>query len=301
MNCTLLILSAGMGSRYGGLKQIDPVGPNGELIIDYSIYDAKKAGFNKIVFVIRKDMQELFRQRISGKLENIIDTQYAFQQLDSCLEGQALPESRQKPWGTGHAVLVAKDIMNEPFAVINADDYYGANSFRTAKDFLEKTADNPNQLAMVGFQLKNTLSEHGTVSRGVCTTDDNMFLKKVTERTKIKKTDCGAAFIDEQGGEHQLSGNEIVSMNMWAFKQSVFADLQTLFNDFLKQNINELKSEFYIPFAVDSMISRFGKTAKVLTTSDSWFGVTYMEDKDIVKSKIANLIQTGVYPENLWG
>jgi len=301
MKTTLLIIAAGMGSRYSGLKQIDSVGPNGEIIIDYSMFDAVKAGFDKIVFVIRHHFEDAFREKIGSKLDGIVETAYAYQELDSCLGGFSLPANREKPWGTGHAIFVAKDVVKEPFAVINADDYYGPNSFKVMKNYLaDATTINDTHYAMVGFILRNTLSEHGHVARGVCQADKNMLLQKVTERTKIKKHQTGAVFIDQQGVEHSLSGDEIVSMNLWGFHPSIFTHLQSQFNDFLAAHGHEEKSELFIPSVVDKLINDKQITAKVLATDDRWFGVTYKEDMLIARESIKKLIARGTYPEKLW-
>jgi UTP-glucose-1-phosphate uridylyltransferase len=299
---TLLIIAAGMGSRYGGLKQIDPVGPNGEIIIDYSIYDAIKAGFSKLVFVIRHHFEDAFREKIGSKFDGLAETAYAYQELDECLDGFALPPSREKPWGTGHAVLVAKDVINEPFAVINADDYYGQDSFGLIYDYLAnsdpaKTTD----YSMVGFVLRNTLSEYGTVARGVCQCNDQMFMTKVVERTKVEKVGNAARYFDEDGTPNSLSGDEIVSMNLWGFQPSIFNHLQREFNDFLVKRSDDNKAELFIPFVVDELVESSQATVKVLKSHDQWFGVTYREDKPKAIACIDKLIKAGVYPENLWG
>jgi dTDP-glucose pyrophosphorylase len=301
MKTALLILAAGMGSRYGGLKQIDPVGPNGEIIIDYSMFDAVKAGFEKVVFVIRHYFEEAFREKIGSKLDGVVETAYAYQELDCCLDGFKLRPDREKPWGTGHAILVAKDVVDEPFAVINADDYYGPYAFRVMQKYLSHSSKiNKDHYAMVGYILRNTLSEYGHVSRGICEVDKEMLLKKVTERTKIKKVDNGAMFVDAEGTEYLLQGDEVVSMNLWGFHPSIFTHLQNQFNDFLANHGNELKSELYIPSVVDELIKTGQITAKVLTTDDRWFGVTYNEDMLIARACIKELIKRGVYPEMLW-
>lgn len=298
---TLLVIAAGMGSRYGGLKQIDPVGPNGEIIIDYSMYDAAQAGFKKVVFVIRHSFEDAFREQIGSKLEGVVETAYAYQELDLCLDGFPLPDGREKPWGTGHATLVAKDVIDDPFAVINADDYYGPNSYRLMKEQLETMSNSEDSdYAMTGFVLRNTLSEYGTVARGICQCDDEMYLTKVTERVGIKKVGDGASYPDENGNEQALSGDEIVSMNLWGFKPSIFGHLQQQFNDYLKEHAGQDKSEFYIPTAVDHLISSGQRKVKVLETDDNWFGVTYREDKIIAQTSINKLIEKGVYPERLW-
>jgi UTP-glucose-1-phosphate uridylyltransferase len=297
---TLLIIAAGMGSRYGGLKQIDPVGPNGEIIIDYSMYDAVRAGFKKIVFVIRHYFEDAFREKIRSKLDGLVETAYAYQELDSCLEGDTLPEGREKPWGTGHAILVAKNVIHEPFAVVNADDYYGVGAYRIMSDQLEQMADNEDEYAMVGYVLRNTLSEYGAVARGVCHHDDQMYLADVTERTRIRKEGKGAVFIDEQGAEQSLTGDEIVSMNLWGFTPDIFEHLQHRFYAYLCERANENKAEFYIPTVVDTLVKQGQKKVKILKTDDNWFGVTYREDKEIAQSCVQKLIEQGVYPSKLW-
>ncbi|MBL7215282.1 MAG: nucleotidyltransferase [Phycisphaerae bacterium] len=297
---TLLIIAAGMSSRYGGLKQIDPVGPNGEIIIDYSMYDAVRAGFKKIVFVIRHHFEDAFREKIGSKLDGLVETAYAYQELDSCVDGFDIPKGREKPWGTGHAILVAKDVIDEPFAVINADDYYGVEAYRIMADQLGQMAAKKDEYAMVGYVLRNTLSEYGTVARGVCRHDDQMYLADVTERTSIRKEGNGAVFVDEQGTEQPLTGDEIVSMNLWGLGADVFGYLQQQFSDYLQQHIGENKSEFYIPTVVDTLVKRQQKKVKIFKTHNSWFGVTYPQDKEIAQSCIQKLIEQGTYPERLW-
>ena len=314
MKPTLLILAAGLGARYGGLKQIDPVGPNGEILIDYSIYDAVKAGFGKLVFVIRHYFESAFREKIGSKFDNLAETAYAYQELDACLDGFELPKDRDKPWGTGHAVLVAGDLIDGPFAVINADDYYGPDSFKTMAQFLTSGASrlddkdlSSNDYAMVGYTLRDTLSEYGPVSRGVCQCDEHTYLKSIVERKKVEKTvspagalRAGAHYFDEDGTEHLLSGNEIVSMNLWGFQPSIFRHLESQFRRFLKEQGGEKNSELYIPTVVDDLIEKGKATVKVLRTNDVWFGVTYRRDAAIAAGCIRRLIDQGLYPENLW-
>lgn len=297
MKPTLLILAAGMGSRYGGLKQMDPVGPGEEAIIDYSMYDAIKAGFGKIVFVIRPAFEEAFRKNIDSKLSGLIETDYVYQELDSCVDGFAVPADRKKPWGTGHAVLCARDAVAEHFAVITADDYYGPNSYRIMADYL---SSKPDEFSMVGYSLRQTLSEHGHVSRGICQCDKEMYLDTITERTQITKQGTGAIFSDEQNREHILTGDEIVSMSFWGFSPDLFEHLSRLFRSFLQQRGDELKSELYLPSAVDHLLVEGTKRTKVMLTPDQWFGVTYREDKPVVQEKIRELIEQNVYPPNLW-
>jgi len=290
-----------MGSRYGGLKQIDPVGPNGETIMDYSIYDAIKAGFGKIVFVIRRGFADAFKDRIEGKIKGAVETAYAYQELESCLDGFAPPVERQKPWGTGHAVLVARELINEPFAVINADDYYGPNSYKILYDNLAKKISSPgDDYSMVGFRLRNTLSDFGHVSRGICECDKDMFLQGVTEREKIFRRGDEAVFVDPSGHEQRIDGDETVSMNFWGFGQDIFDLLEGQFKEFLATSGGELKSEFYIPLAIDELVKQGRKRVKVLQTPDKWFGVTYKEDKQNVQAAVAELIKQGLYPHKLW-
>ncbi len=298
---TLLILAAGMGSRYGGLKQIDPVGPHDERILDYSLYDAIRAGFQKIVFVIRRSFEEAVRNAIGSKLERIVETVYAYQELDSCLNGFPLPSDRQKPWGTGHAILVAQDIINQPFAVINADDYYGPNAYRIMKRHLDLTAKNLNsEYAMVGYVLHNTLSEHGNVSRGVCQYNSDLYLSEIVERTGLSVQGGRIVFTNEEGMEQALTGDEIVSMNLWGFTPDIFGHLQRQFALFLRKEGHKQKSEFYIPSVVNNLVQSGQKRVRILQTTDRWFGVTYQEDRRFVQSSIRKLIQEKVYPENLW-
>jgi dTDP-glucose pyrophosphorylase len=300
MKPTLLILAAGMGSRYGGLKQIDPVGPNGEIIIDYSIYDAIRAGFGKLVFVIRHYFEDAFKEKIGSKFDGVVETAYAYQELDSCVEGFKIPAGREKPWGTAHAILTSKDVIDEPFAVINADDYYGPNSFKIMADFLSRPDKSDGEYSMVGFVLRNTLSEYGTVARGVCECDDDMLLKSVTERTKVRKADDAAEYVDEDGKWHLLTGDETVSMNLWGFQPCFFDYLQEDFRRYLNEHGNENKAEFFITIPVDRLIHQGKATVEVLKTPDRWFGVTYRADKEIAVASINNLIQQGLYTAKLW-
>ncbi len=295
---TLLILAAGMGSRYDGLKQITPIGPSGEMIIDYSIHDAIKAGFGKVVFVIRENISEAFKEKFHDKLSSKIDVEYVNQELDVFTEGFSI-KGREKPWGTGHAVLVAKNLIDEPFTVINADDYYGYHSFEIMSKFLSNP-ENSNDYSMVGFVLNNTLSEHGYVSRGVCKADENSNLEEVVEREKISKTDGKIYFNDEFSMKLSLSGDEIVSMNFWGFQPDIFDYLEQQFKSFLEKNAENSKAEFYIPSAVSELIDREVKKVKVLKTDSQWFGLTYKEDTDIAINKIAEMINKGNYPHNLY-
>lgn len=293
---TLLVLAAGMGSRYGGLKQIDPVGPNGETIIDYSIYDAMRAGFGKVVFVIRHDIEDQFKKIIGARFERKVPVEYVFQELDKLPPGFSVPASRTKPWGTGQAILIAADAIREPFAAINADDFYGANSFRVLAEHL---SSGNKDFAMVGFILRNTLSEFGSVARGVCKTNADGFLESVTELTKIERDGASAKTVGLDGKALALTGDETVSMNMWGFTPELFDYLRKLFTKFLEQHGKEEKSEFYIPSAVNEAVRIKCARVKVLRTPDPWFGVTYREDRPFVVEGIRKLIARGDYPEKL--
>jgi UTP-glucose-1-phosphate uridylyltransferase len=294
---TLLVMAAGMGSRYGGLKQIDPVGPNGETIIDYSIYDAMRAGFGKLVFIIRHDIEAQFREIIGGRFEKRIAVEYVFQELDKLPPGFTVPPGRTKPWGTTHAILMAADAVREPFAAINADDFYGAEGYRLlAQHFASGSRD----YAMVGFILRNTLSDFGSVARGVCRVDGDGLLQTVAELTKIERDGDAAKNTDTAGQITRLTGDEAVSMNMWGFTPALFSQLQTGFAAFLKKSGMELKSENYIPSAVNELVVAGQVRVKVLRTGDSWFGVTYREDRPRVVENIRQLIARGDYPEKLW-
>ncbi|HEY1789275.1 MAG TPA: sugar phosphate nucleotidyltransferase [Verrucomicrobiae bacterium] len=293
---TLLVLAAGMGSRYGGLKQMDPIGSNGETIIDYSIYDAMRAGFRSVVFVIRREIEQPFKEIIGARFEKKIAVEYVFQELDKLPPGVSVPANRTKPWGTGHAILMAADVIRGPFAAINADDFYGANSFRVLAGHLQSgSAD----FAMVGFILRNTLSEFGSVARGVCNATPDGFLESVTEMTKIERDGTGASAAGGDGGTLRLTGDETVSMNMWGFTPSLFNDLRERFDAFLAKHGKEEKSEFYIPSAINEIVQGKRARVKLLRTPDSWFGVTYREDRPFVVNGIRGLISRGEYPEKL--
>lgn len=301
MKPTLLVMAAGMGSRYGGLKQIDPVGPSGEIIIEYSIYDAIRAGFGKIVFVVRREFEDAFREKIGDKVSDKIEICYTHQELDMCLGDFQIPQDRVKPWGTGHAILVAKDLINEPFAVINADDFYGKRSFELMSEFLTRdAAPDSGNYSMVGYILRNTLSDHGTVARGVCDCDQDSLLKKVVEHTSIERAGQGGKCTMPDGSTKDLTGDEVVSMNFWGFQPGLFSHLESQFAQFLKEKGNELKTEFFIPSVVDGLVNSTQATVEVLKTEDHWFGVTYKEDKAFVQNSIKQLVEKGDYPENLW-
>lgn len=301
MKPTLLVLAAGIGSRYGGLKQIDPVGPSGEIIIDYSIYDAIRAGFDKVVFVIRRDIEETFKEIIGKRFEGKIHIDYAFQELNALPAGVTVSPERKKPWGTGHAILVCKDIIKTPFAVINADDFYGRSGFKLLGEYLQTSKDTDKaDYSMTGFVLRNTLSEHGTVARGVCKTDANGYLKDVVEMTKIEKVKNAARNMNEDGSFTELTADETVSMNMWGFTPSIFKHLEAQFKDFLKAKSQDLKAEFFIPTVVNNLINAGEATVKVMKSEDSWFGITYKEDKPMVVSSINDLIKKGAYSSKLF-
>ena len=297
---TLVILAAGMGSRFGGLKQIEPVDPEGHIIIDFSLYDAWRAGFRDVVFIIKREMEAEFRECIGDRMEQYFHVSYVYQDLDRLPEGIEVPEGRTKPWGTGHALACCKGVVNGPFAVINADDFYGRSGYALLADSFAGNTNPAKRHFMVGFTLRNTLSENGSVARGVCCCDPEGFLKEVTERTNIVPDGRGGAFFTEENGTQvPLTGDEIVSMNMWGFMPGIFDHLSSLFEQFLSKRGKELKSEFYIPSAVASLIHSGDAEVKVMKSSDSWFGVTYREDKPVVQESIARLIGANVYTSPL--
>lgn len=313
MKPTLLLLAAGMGSRYGGLKQLDGLGPNGETIMDYSIYDAIKAGFGKIVFVIRKDFEQDFREKILSKYEGHIPAELCFQALDDLPEGFTVPEGRVKPWGTNHAVLMAKNVIHEPFCVINCDDFYNRDAFMVIGKFLADLPEgSTDQYAMVGFRIGNTLSENGTVARGICSKDENDHLTTVVERTEIVRCEedgshAGAAnepvrYKDENGNWNAVADNTPVSMNMWGFTPDYFVHSEEYFKEFLSdpKNITNLKAEYFIPLMVNKLINDKTSSVKVLDTTSKWFGVTYAADRQSVVDKIQHLVDEGVYPAKLF-
>ncbi len=296
---TLLVLAAGMGTRYGGNKQLDEVGPSGETIIDYSIYDAVRAGFGKIVFVIRRDIEEQVNERFVKRLKGKIDVEYVFQEITNLPEGVGVNPERQKPWGTSHAILVTKDNISEPFGVINADDYYGVESFRILYDFLVNDKD-PNCYCIVGYKMGNTLSDHGHVNRGVCRADERGFLSNIVETRQIEKTADGARAPLPDGSFEKYSGDEIVSMNLWGFKPSCFSFLGDEFRNFINKSGMELKSELDIPTSVDKFVKNGEITIKILMTNERWFGVTYREDRPFVVESINNMIRKGLYPSKIY-
>jgi len=300
---TLFVLAAGLGSRYGGLKQIDPMTPHGEFIIDFSVFDAVRAGFNRVVFIIKEENYEVFRETIGDRIEGKVKVEYAFQALDKFVPAEYIPEGRTKPWGTFHALLCAKEYLNEPFAVINADDFYGADAYRKAAEFLRKVGEKKDNssFAMVGYRLGNTLTDAGSVARGICETDENSVLKVITERTKIFKDPAGARFEDEDGKTVYLAPDTIVSMNFWAFTPEVFTYAEKYFTEFLKSEKKDpLKAECYLPTVVGQMINDNLCDVTVLETSAKWYGVTYHEDKEGVTAKIREMVRDGEYPDGLW-
>ncbi len=294
---TLLVLAAGMGSRYGGLKQIEPVGPSGEAIIDYSVFDALRAGFGKLVFVIRKDIEQAFKEFVGSRFEKHIPVEYAYQELDSLPPGFQVPAGRTKPWGTTQAVLMTEGLINEPFAMINADDFYGAESYRVLAEHLKSGSED---YAMVGFVLRNTLSDFGTVARGVCQVNNSGDLTGIVEMTAIARDGDHARNTDPAGKETILTGNEPVSMNYWGFTPRIYGQLRGYFSKFLAENGTDLKKECYIPNTVNDIIVAGQGRVKVLKSNDPWFGVTYREDHSHVVESIKRLVKEGTYPEKLW-
>ena len=298
MKPTLVILAAGMASRYGSQKQTEGFGPAGETIMDYSIYDAIRAGFTKVVFIIRKDFAEAFQANFDNKLKDKVEIEYVYQEMNSFVDAEDVPENRTKPWGTAHAVLCSKPVVKDPFAIINADDFYGQDAFVKACDFL-KNKCNETTAAIIGYKLEKTLSPHGTVSRGVCDVNDNGELLSITERTKIYPEN-GKVFFENENGKNEVSANSSVSMNFWCFHPSIFNLTQKLFSKFVKENKDNPKSEFFIPIVADYFIKNEGGKIDVIPTSAQWFGVTYKEDAPSVKKDLDTLIKNKIYPPSLW-
>lgn len=301
----LVVMAAGMGSRYGGLKQVDPVGNHGQLIIDYSIYDAKHAGFETVVFVIKKAIEETFKGAIGNRLSKVMDVKYVYQELDDLPEGYSVPAERVKPWGSCHAILAARKVVDGPFAVINADDYYGPEAFKEIYDYLLTHPDSPDtyEFAMVGYLLGNTVTEHGHVARGICVEDEGNYLQSVTERTHIEKVGDDARFTEDDGKTWTpVSGGTIVSMNLWGFTKSFLAEAGDRFPAFLDSALktNPLKGEYFLPSVVSALIDEGKARVKVLRSHDKWYGVTYHEDKPVVVAAIAAKTADGTYPDNLW-
>lgn len=300
---TLIVMAAGMGSRYGGLKQIDPVGKNGEVILDYSVYDAAKAGFDKVIFVIKKEIEEDFKKITDGKYNGVIDVEYAYQDINNIPEGFTVPEGRVKPWGTGHAVLSCKGMVDGPFAVINSDDFYGRETFELIYKELtkEKEKKEKYQFSMVGFKIENTLTENGTVARGVCKTDEESYLTDIVERTKIAKRDGKIMFTEDGETWTEIPEGSTVSMNCWGFSTEMMQELEDRFAVCLEKNKdNMLKCEYFIPFVVDELLKEGKAEVKVLSTSEKWYGVTYKEDREHVVAALKEKTEKGIYPECLW-
>ena len=300
---TLIVMAAGMGSRYGGLKQIDPVGPNGEVILDYSVYDAAKAGFDKVVFVIKHEIEEDFKKIMDGKYDGIIDVEYAFQDINNLPDGFNVPEGRVKPWGTGHAVLSCKDMIDGPFAVINADDYYGREAFRLIYEELttEKADNGRYRFCMVGFRIKNTITENGHVSRGVCQVGEDGYLEDIVERTRIQKIDGRICFTEDGETWTVLPEDNIVSMNCWGFSPEMMKELDARFVSFLENSSGNMeKCEYLLPFVVDDLLKEGRAEVKVISTSEKWYGVTYKEDRAAVVAALKEKTEQGIYPSCLW-
>lgn len=296
-------MAAGMGSRYGGNKQIDPIGPNGEIILEYSIYDALRAGFDKVVCIINRTIEKSFRENIGRRIENQIDTAYVFQSVEDIPEGFTVPEGRVKPWGTGQAVLLCRNEVKTPFAVINADDYYGVSSFQVLGDYLGSMKDTarPYEYCMVGFKLENTLTENGHVSRGVCSVSNDGYLVGINERTRIQRFGSEARYTEDGEAWITIPAGSTVSMNMWGFTPSLFGELDAGFHEFfVKNRENAVKAEFYLPFAVDSLIATNKARVRVLKTEDHWYGVTYQADKPVVMEAVSKMHEQGIYPRRLW-
>ena len=299
----LVVMAAGMGSRYGGLKQIDPVDKEGHIIMDFSVYDAVKAGFKKVIFIIKKENEADFKAAIGDRLSKHLDVTYVFQDLKNLPEGYEVPEERVKPWGTGHAVLSCIDEIDGPFAVINADDYYGANAFRMAYDFLTQNQDEDGiyRYMMVGYKLENTLTENGHVARGVCVTDEEGHLQKIHERTHIERHEGNVSYTEDEGKTWTpLTQDSTVSMNMWGFSESILKELKARFPKFLEENlpVNPMKCEYFLPFVVDELLGENKATVKVLKSMDKWYGVTYKEDKPVVVAAIQRMKDEGLYPQD---
>ncbi len=301
----LVVMAAGMGSRYGGLKQLDPVGNHGQLIIDYSIYDAKRAGFETVVFVIKHEIEDAFKAAIGQRISKVVNVKYAYQELSDLPTGYCVPEGRVKPWGTCHAILAARNVIDAPFAVINADDYYGPEGFKTIYNYLSSNPDQPGcyEFAMVGYPLRSTISEHGSVARGICIQDENHYLQSVTERTCIEKEGDHARFT-EDGGQtwSHLPGDTIVSLNLWGLTRGFIDEAQRRFPAFLDKALaeNPLKGEYFLPGVISQLLEEGKARVKVLHSSDKWYGVTYQADRPAVVEAIAGKTAGGVYPDDLW-
>ncbi|MFG6383414.1 MAG: nucleotidyltransferase [Lachnospiraceae bacterium] len=297
----LVIMAAGMGSRYGGLKQIDPIDAQGHIIMDFSIYDAMEAGFEKVIFIIKKANEAAFKESIGNRVSKKIEVEYVYQELDKIPTGYQVPEGREKPFGTGHAILCCKNMLHGPFAVINADDYYGKHAYKAIYDYLTSHKDNEKyRYTMVGYALKNTLTEHGHVARGICETDKEGFLKKISERTHIEKQGDKALYTEDDGATWtEIAMDSTVSMNIWGFSNSILEELEIGFETFMREElpVNPLKAEYFLPFAVDRLLQEGKASVQILNSQDKWYGVTYKEDKEMVVNAIANLKKQGLYPE----
>lgn len=304
---SLVVMAAGMGSRYGGLKQLDPVGPNGEFIIDYSLYDAIKAGFSKVVFIVKEELQQDFHNTIGKRISSSIETSYVAQKLENLPQGIQVPRDRVKPWGTAHAVLCCKDKVDTPFAVINSDDFYGASTYKVIYDYLETLSNIPvdskdnYNYCMAGYILENTLTDHGHVARGICKIDRNGHLQEIKERTHIKKIEGLAKYTEDHTHYIDITAGSIVSMNTWGFTPSIFKEIEARFPIFLEQNVeNLLNAEFFLSSMVDILVSEKRASVNVLTSQEQWYGVTYKEDKAKVKAAIEDMVEKGIYPNHLW-
>jgi hypothetical protein len=301
----LVVMAAGMGSRYGGLKQMDPVGEHGQVILDYSVFDARQAGFETVVFIIKHEIEDAFKEMVGNRISKVMNVKYAYQQLDNLPAGYAVPEGRTKPWGTSHAILSAKDEIHGPFAVINADDYYGPEAFKSIYDYLSSHPDTDNmyEYTMVGYLLKNTVTDNGHVARGVCEANAEGFLTDINERTQIEKHSDGIAYTENSGETWvSLPDETIVSMNLWGFTESFVAEAEQRFGAFLDKALveNPLKGEYFLPSVVDELLREKKARVQVLTSRDKWYGVTYKEDKPVVVAAIKEKTENGEYPDNLW-
>lgn len=298
---TIVVMAAGIGSRYGGIKQLDAIGTSAETIIDYSLYDALRAGFTKVVFIIRREIERPFREKIGKRIEKRVETDYVFQELDNIPQGFTVPPNRNKPWGTGHAVMLCKDRIREPFGVINADDYYGAKSFKILADFLKKSARKKEEsYLLVGYLLKNTLSSHGAVSRALCLATPEGYLREIDERLKVQKFGTIIKYALDEKNWVEVSPETPVSMNMWGFLPSLFGELEVKFSRFLEENIANNRAEFLIPEVVSQMVREKKVRVKILFTPERWFGISYREDKLFVEKAIRELSSRGIYPKKLW-
>lgn len=303
-NPTLVVMAAGIGRRYGGLKQIDPIGPYGEIILDYSVYDALRAGFESVVFVINKEIEQAFRERVGRTIERQVATRYVFQELEDVPDGCEVPADRQKPWGTGHATLSCRNVVGSPFAVINADDFYGRSSFQSLCDYLKGARDRRGvyDYCMVGYVLENTLSAHGHVARGVCEVDADGFLVDIHERTRIQRFDGNVKFTQDGETWIELPAESVVSINIWGFTPSLFGELEARFAQFLHRNrANIQKAEYFLPDVIGELVKENRARVKILSTEERWYGITYQQDKPRVRQAVRALIRQGIYPEQLWG